>query len=76
MTEMQEEYLDVLTEKGEYVESRPRRLCHRLGLWHRVIHLWVINKYVSQPQPSCYLAQFSHHPLTKPVAADAKELVI
>lgn len=42
---MTEEYLDALSETGELIGPRTRSQCHREGLWHRVIHLWICNKY-------------------------------
>ncbi|MBI2444688.1 MAG: NUDIX domain-containing protein [Candidatus Magasanikbacteria bacterium] len=37
------ELLDVLNEKGEPTgEVRSRDECHRLGLRHRVVHIWII----------------------------------
>jgi len=39
-----EEYLDVLDEQGKFTGvSRPRSEVHRLGLWHRVAHVWIVN---------------------------------
>lgn len=38
------EVLDILDEYGNTTgEVKPRDSCHRLGYWHRVIHVWFIN---------------------------------
>lgn len=38
------EWLDILTEQGEPTgERRPREDVHRLGLWHRTVHIWAFN---------------------------------
>ena len=52
VAETQEEYLDALTETGELIGPVPRSKAHKEGIWHRVIHLWVINKYVLRKSPS------------------------
>ena len=39
-----EEFFDVLSEKGEFtgkVESR--KLCHKIGLWHRAVVVFIIS---------------------------------
>lgn len=41
----EEEYLDHLTPTGELIGPVLRSKAHKEGLWHKVIHLWVINKY-------------------------------
>mgnify|MGYP005855070069 CR=1 FL=1 len=39
-----EVYLDVLTETGEMTgTSKSRTLIHQEGLWHRCVHVWIIN---------------------------------
>eukprot|EP01119_Soliformovum_irregulare_P014431 TRINITY_DN3947_c0_g1_i2.p1 TRINITY_DN3947_c0_g1~~TRINITY_DN3947_c0_g1_i2.p1 ORF type:complete len:185 (+),score=48.17 TRINITY_DN3947_c0_g1_i2:17-571(+) len=39
-----EEYLDVLDENGKFTGiSHPRSQVHREGLWHRVVHVWIVN---------------------------------
>lgn len=42
---VQEEMLDALTESGELIGPVLRSKAHKEGIWHKVIHLWVINKY-------------------------------
>lgn len=38
------ELLDVLNEKGEFTGiSKPRGEIHKLGLYHKAIHCWIIN---------------------------------
>jgi hypothetical protein len=44
-TGTQEEMIDVLTVAGDFVGSFPRSQVHREGLWHKVIHLWIADKY-------------------------------
>jgi len=40
------EYLDVLTDKGELCGKKlDRNEVHRLGLWHKVVHVWIANPY-------------------------------
>ena len=39
-----EEYFDVLNEKGNYtgrIETREK--CHKDGLWHKAVHVWIVN---------------------------------
>ena len=39
-----EEYFDVLSEKGEYTgEIESRKDCHKLGLWHRAVVVFIIS---------------------------------
>jgi isopentenyldiphosphate isomerase len=39
-----EEQIDILNEQGEKTgESRTKTDVHKLGLWHRTIHVWFIN---------------------------------
>lgn len=39
-----EELIDVLNEKGDLTgEVVSREIIHRLGLWHRSNHVWIIN---------------------------------
>ena len=39
-----EEYFDVLNERGEYSEkAETREKCHKEGLWHKAVALFVIN---------------------------------
>ena len=41
-----QEHLDVLNEDGSFTGvSKARSEVHANGLWHRVMHLWVVNKY-------------------------------
>lgn len=41
---MSVEYLDVLDENGNLTgTSLPRNTIHKEGLWHRVVHVWIIN---------------------------------
>lgn len=38
------ELLDVLNEKGEFTgETMDRKKIHDLGIWHRCVHIWIIN---------------------------------
>ena len=41
-----EEYIDALTETGEMLGPLPRSKLHKEGIWHRVIHLWIVNQCV------------------------------
>eukprot|EP01118_Nematostelium_gracile_P002034 TRINITY_DN12131_c0_g1_i1.p1 TRINITY_DN12131_c0_g1~~TRINITY_DN12131_c0_g1_i1.p1 ORF type:complete len:187 (-),score=50.02 TRINITY_DN12131_c0_g1_i1:4-564(-) len=42
---MPEELLDVLDENGNQTGvALPRSEVHKKGLWHRVVHLWIVNK--------------------------------
>ncbi len=39
-----EEWIDVLDSNGRKTgESRPRDEIHRLGLWHRTVHIWLFD---------------------------------
>ena len=40
---MKEEMIDVLDEKGNYVKSLSRSYVHQNGLWHKSVHIWVLN---------------------------------
>jgi len=40
---MNEEIFDVVNERDEVIEQRPRREVHRLGLMHRATHVLVFN---------------------------------
>ena len=40
---MSEEIFDVVNERDEVIDQRPRSEVHRLGLHHRAIHLFVFN---------------------------------
>jgi len=40
---MSEEIFDVVNEHDEVVDRRPRAEVHRLGLWHRAVHVLVFN---------------------------------
>jgi isopentenyldiphosphate isomerase len=40
---MSEEIFDVVNERDEVIEQRPRRDVHRLGLQHRAVHVLVFN---------------------------------
>lgn len=42
---MPEEWFDALNEDGSFKEKKLRSHVHRDGDWHRVTHLWVVNKY-------------------------------
>ena len=38
------EFFDVLDKKGQFTgEIRSRTDVHRFGLWHRTVHVWVMN---------------------------------
>ncbi|KAF2073203.1 hypothetical protein CYY_005485 [Polysphondylium violaceum] len=38
------EYIDITNEKGEPLGySLPRNEVHSLGLWHRVVHVWIVD---------------------------------
>lgn len=38
------EYLDVLTEKGDYTNDKElREVCHEKGLWHKAVALLIVN---------------------------------
>jgi isopentenyldiphosphate isomerase len=38
------ELLDVLNENGEFTgETMDRKKIHDLGIWHRCVHIWIIN---------------------------------
>jgi isopentenyl-diphosphate delta-isomerase len=40
------EYIDITDESGKLTgEVRSRTDVHRLGLWHRTVHVWVINSF-------------------------------
>ena len=41
---MAEEIFDVVNERDEVVGQRPRKEVHRLGLWHRAVHVLVFNQ--------------------------------
>lgn len=37
-----QEYLDVLTDKGAFTGKKElREICHREGLWHQTVHVWL-----------------------------------
>ena len=39
-----EEYFDVLNERGHYTnEKEAREKCHKYGLWHRAVAIFVVN---------------------------------
>jgi isopentenyldiphosphate isomerase len=40
---MNEEYFDVVNERDEVVDRRPRSQVHQLGLLHRAVHILVFN---------------------------------
>ncbi len=40
---MKEEIFDVVNERDEVIDQRPRREVHRLGLTHRAVHVLVFN---------------------------------
>ena len=40
---MSEEIFDVVNEKDEVIDQRPRSEVHRLGLHHRAVHLFLFN---------------------------------
>ncbi len=42
---MNEEIFDVVNERDEVIDHKPRREVHRLGLLHRAIHVLVFNSY-------------------------------
>jgi isopentenyldiphosphate isomerase len=38
------EYIDTITPDGNLTgESRPRDEVHKNGIWHRSVHIWVLN---------------------------------
>lgn len=40
------EYFDIINEYGEFInEVRSREEVHRLGLWHRAVHIWIYRKH-------------------------------
>lgn len=41
---MNDEIFDVVNERDEVVDCRPRREVHRLGLLHRAVHVFVFNR--------------------------------
>lgn len=41
---MPEEIFDVVNERDEVIDQRPRREVHRLGLRHRAVHVLVFNR--------------------------------
>ena len=40
---MSEEIFDVVNERDEVIDAKPRREVHRLGLKHRAVHVLVFN---------------------------------
>lgn len=38
-----QEYLDVLDEKGNKTGKATRDEVHQKGLWHRAVHVWIVN---------------------------------
>jgi len=45
LDEKRVENIDVLDENGNVTMKRyPRSEVHRLGLWHRVAHVWIVNQ--------------------------------
>ena len=40
---MSEEIFDVVNDRDEVIDRKPRSEVHRLGLWHRAIHVLVFN---------------------------------
>ena len=44
MERFMEEQIDILNELGQKTgESRTRNEVHRLGLWHRTVHIWLFD---------------------------------
>ena len=42
---MEEEYIDLLDENGNKLNTRKKRTeVHRDGDWHKSVHIWIINK--------------------------------
>ena len=42
---MSEEYFDILDNDGNKTgETKPRKIVHREGDWHRSVHIWVLNE--------------------------------
>ncbi len=42
---MSEELVDIVNENNELTgEQRPKSEAHRLGLWHRAVHVWLYNQ--------------------------------
>ncbi len=40
---MKKEMIDQLDEFGNYISVVDKNLAHELGLWHKVVHVWIIN---------------------------------
>lgn len=38
-----EELLDILDENGNLIDVKTRADAHAKGLWHKSVHVWVIN---------------------------------
>ncbi len=44
MTQTKTEFLDVLDENGDLTgEKMDRKKIHDLGIWHKCVHIWIIN---------------------------------
>jgi len=44
-SKMEVEYLDVLDDRGNFTGVfKPRTEVHKYGYWHRVVHVWIINR--------------------------------
>ena len=57
-----EEYLDVLDENGNLTgEKRTRSEVHSKGLWHKAVHIWVVND-----NGELILQKRSHEKITNP----------
>lgn len=40
---MEHELVDHLSKNGKFIGTVDKEVAHRLGLWHRSIHLWIVN---------------------------------
>jgi isopentenyl-diphosphate delta-isomerase type 1 len=63
---MSEEIFDVVNERDEVIEQKPRREVHRLGLRHRAVHVLVFNA-----KGEVFLQKRSHKKDTFPGAWDS-----
>lgn len=40
---MEHELVDHLSKSGKFISTIDKAVAHQLGLWHRSIHLWIVN---------------------------------
>ena len=40
---MEHELIDLLNEKGKRIGTIDKAIAHRDGLWHRSVHVWIVN---------------------------------